>query len=84
MRQVDFYFHDGCLSQQSLLLLAREVETAYPTWTVTVHRLSDHEVNSMDLPILPTIVINGRPAGTGVPNKEWLLRKVAECVSSDL
>lgn len=26
MRQMDFYFHDDCLAQQSVLLLARELQ----------------------------------------------------------
>lgn len=83
MLQIDFYLHYGCLSQPSLILLAKDIKAAYPTWTVTVHPLSEDEVKSLGLPILPAIVINGRPVGTGIPDKEWLLRKVAECVQLD-
>jgi hypothetical protein len=79
MRQVDFYFHDGCLSQRSILLLAREIETTYPTWTVIVHPLLEDEVKSLGLQVLPTVTINGVRVASGMPSKEWLLETIRVC-----
>ncbi|HNT37396.1 MAG: hypothetical protein AB7P24_16870 [Nitrospira sp.] len=79
MRRVDFYFHDGCLSQPSLLSLAKDIEAAYPTWTVTIHPLSADEVNAMGFTILPTITINNVPTAFGTPCREWLLEAIRMC-----
>lgn len=79
MRRVDFYFHNSCLSQQSILRLAREVETAYPEWTVTVHPLLENEVQAMGFKALPVITINGVPTVFGAPSREWLLETIRMC-----
>lgn len=79
MRRVDFYFHDGCLSQRSILSLARDIETAHPTWTVAVHRILEAEVNAMGFKALPAITINGVPAVFGTPSREWLLETIRMC-----
>ena len=78
MRRVDFYVHGGCLSEQSILSLAAEVLELDPTWTVTVHQLTEPDIERQGFSVLPAIVINGRTVATGVPNKEWLLRKMGE------
>jgi hypothetical protein len=83
MLRVDFYFHDGCLSQPSLLLLAKDVEAAYPAWTIAVHPLLENDVETLDLSVLPAVAINGHVAGTGLPNKEWLLKKLGEWARPD-
>ena len=79
MRQVDFYFHNRCLSQQSIQLLAKDVEAAYPRWTVTVHPLSDNEVETIGFNTLPVIVINGVPTVFGTPSRRWLLETIRKC-----
>lgn len=79
MRRVDLYFHDGCLSQPSILSLAKDIEATYPTWTVTVHPLSVDEVNAMGFTILPAIAINGVPTAFGTPTREWLLETIRMC-----
>lgn len=79
MGRVDFYFHDGCLSQSSILLLARDVETAYPKWTVTVHPLLEDEVKAMGFTALPAITINGAMTAFGTPSREWLLETIRMC-----
>lgn len=58
MKRVDFYFHDGCLSEPSILQLAKDVEAAYPRWTVAVQ---DDDVKAMGFKALPAIAINGVP-----------------------
>ncbi|MBX3308292.1 MAG: hypothetical protein KF751_19775 [Nitrospira sp.] len=78
MRRVDFYVHSGCLSEKSILSLAVEVLKLDPTWTVTVHQLAEPDIERQGFAVLPAIVINGRTVATGVPNKEWLLRKMGE------
>lgn len=78
MQRIDFYLHDGCLSEQSVLSLALDLLEFYPTWTVTVHRLGGNEAATKGFPVLPVIVINGQTVATGVPNKEWLRQKVEE------
>jgi len=79
MRRVDFYFHDGCLSQQSVLRLAKDIETTYPRWTVAVHPLLDDDMKALGFHVLPTVAINGVPIGSGIPSKEWLLETIRMC-----
>lgn len=79
MQRVDFYFHDGCPSQPSLLSLARDIETLYPTWAVTVHPLSEDELKAMGFKALRAITINGVPTVLGTPNSEWLLETIRVC-----
>ncbi|MFO0699494.1 MAG: hypothetical protein U0236_09710 [Nitrospira sp.] len=79
MRRVDFYFHDGCLSQLAIRLLAKEIETAYPTWTVTVHPLLATEVIVKGIKVLPAVAINGALIYFGIPSKDWLLETVRTC-----
>ncbi len=83
MRQVDFYVHSGCLSEQSILSLAVEVLELFPAWTVTVHQLAGPDIKRQGFSVLPATVINGKTVAIGVPNKEWLLRKVGESVQPD-
>jgi|CXWL01.1.fsa_nt_gi hypothetical protein len=83
MRRVDFYVHSGCLSEKSILSLATDILELYPTWTVTVHQLAGPDVERQGFPALPAIGINGQTVATGVPNKEWLRRKVGESVQLD-
>lgn len=79
MRRVDFYCHKGCLSQPSILLLAKDLEAAYPRWTVTVHPLSNDDMKSLGFHVLPTVAINGVPIGPGMPSKAWLLETIRMC-----
>lgn len=79
MRRVDFYFHNGCLGEPSILSLARTIETAHPGWTVELHPLSDDEVKSLGFQVLPTVVINGIPIKPGMPSTEWLLETIRLC-----
>lgn len=83
MRRVDFYFHNRCLSEQSIRSLATDVLEQYPTWTVTVHQLAEKDIEGLGFSVLPVVVINGQTVATGVPNKEWLLRKVGEWAQLD-
>lgn len=78
MQQMDVYFHDGCLSHRSLLSLAKELQRDCPAWSIVLHPLLEHEVTSLGFFILPTIVINGSTIATGLPNKDWLLKKMSE------
>jgi hypothetical protein len=79
MRQMDFYFHDDCLSQQSVLLLARELRENCPTWHIAIHPLLEHEANDLGFQVLQTIVINGSAVAAGIPKKDWLLERMKEC-----
>ncbi len=79
MRRVDLYFHDGCLSQPSILSLAKDIEAAYPTWTVTLHPLSVDEANAIGFKALPAIMINGVATLFGTPSREWLLEHIRMC-----
>lgn len=83
MRRMDVYFHDGCLSEPAILLLARDIARDCPTWEIAVHPLLDHEAKALGLAVLPAIVLNGRPAATGIPKKDWLLEKMHECESAE-
>jgi hypothetical protein len=83
MQRVDFYSHDGCPSQQSILLLAKDVKALYPTWTVMVHRLAENDIDSLGFLVLPAVAINGQTVATGIPSKEWLLKKLGEGVRPD-
>ncbi len=78
MRQMDFYFHDGCLSEQPILFLAREVRRECPSWTIVIHPLLEHEAKAMGFDALPIIVMNGETLATGIPKKDWLLEKMGE------
>lgn len=79
MRRVDLYFHNGCLSQPSILSLAKDIEAAYPTWTVTLHPLSVDEANAIGFKALPAIVINGVTTLFGTPSREWLSEIIRMC-----
>ena len=79
MQQMAFYFHDGCLSRQSVLLLAREIQQDCPDWHITIHPLLEHEAKALGFHVLPTIVMNGRTVAAGVPKKDWLLERMKEC-----
>jgi len=83
MQRVDFYVHNGCLSEQSILSLAVEILELFPTWTVTVHQLAGPDIQKQGFSVLPATAINGQTVAIGVPNKEWLLRKVGESVQPD-
>ncbi len=78
MRQVDFYFHDRCLSERPILSLASDVREQHPSWTVTVHQLTDQDIERLGFSVLPVVLIDGQTVATGVPRKEWLLRTVTE------
>ena len=83
MRQMDFYFHDSCLSRQSVLLLAREIQQDCPAWHIAIHPLLEHEVKALGFHVLPTIVMNGSTVAAGVPRKDWLLERMKECERED-
>jgi hypothetical protein len=83
MRRVDFYFHKGCMSQQSVLLLAKELEQSYPDWHIAIHPLLEHEVKALGFHVLPTIVMNGSTVAAGIPKKDWLLERMKECEKAD-
>lgn len=84
MHQVDLYYHAGCLSQQTILLLAKDLEQGCPGWTVASHPLLDDEVTAKGFQVLPAVVINGRVVASGIPRKEWLVRILREWDQSDL
>ena len=79
MKQMDFYFHNGCLSQQSILLLAQEIQQVCPAWHITFHPLLEHEAQALGFHILPAIVMNGNTVTDGIPRKEWLLERMKDC-----
>ncbi len=76
---MDFYFHAGCLSQQSVLLLAKELQQDYSDWHITIHSVSSHEAKELGFHLLPVIVMNGSTVAAGIPKKDWLLKKMKEC-----
>ena len=76
---MDVYFHDGCVSQQYILLLARELQQNCPAWHIAIHPLLEHEAKTLGFHFLPTIVINGSPVAAGIPKIDWLLERVKEC-----
>jgi len=79
MRQIDFYFHDDCLSQQSVALFARELRQECPSWHISIHPLLEHEAKALGFHVLPAIVINGCTVAAGIPKKDWLLERMKEC-----
>lgn len=79
MQEMNFYFHEGCVSSQSILLLSKQLQRHSPTWHITIHSLSEEEVRSTGFLILPAIVINGVTVAIGLPKKDWLLKKMKEC-----
>lgn len=83
MRQMDFYFHDSCMSQQSVLLLAREIQQDCPNWHIMIHPLLGHGAKAMGFHVLPTIVMNGSTVAAGAPKKDWLLERMKECERAD-
>ncbi len=83
MKQMDFYFHDNCLSRQSVLLLAKELQQDCPAWHIEIHPLLEHEVKALGFHVLPTIVMNGSAVATGIPKKDWLLERMKECERAD-
>jgi hypothetical protein len=78
MQELAFYFHEGCLSHQSILLLATELQRDCPRWRIAIHPLLEEEVKALGFQVLPAIVINGITIVTGLPEKGWLLQKMRE------
>jgi hypothetical protein len=79
MHEMDFYFHEGCVSCQSILLLSKELQQECPTWRIAIHSLSEEQVKATGFHILPAIVISGATIAIGLPKKDWLLEKMKEC-----
>lgn len=78
MRQMDFYFHDSCLSRQSILWLAREIQQDCPAWHIAIHPLLEHEASALGFQVLPITMINGSTVAAGIPKKDWLLERIEE------
>ena len=78
MRQIDLYVHEGCLSERSILLFARDIERACAAWSVRVHPLVEKDAKALGLTVLPAIAINGRVIASGMPKAEWLLDRIHE------
>ncbi len=51
----------------------------YPTWAVALHPLSENDLATLDLRILPTVTINGVRVAAGMPSREWLLETIRMC-----
>jgi hypothetical protein len=79
MQQMDFYFHEGCLSHRSINLLVSELQRDYPAWHIAIHPLGEDEAKAMGFHVLPAIVTNGKTMAIGLPKKDWLLEKMKEC-----
>jgi len=79
MHEMNFYFHEGCVSCQSILLLSKELQRDCPTWRIAIHSLSGEQVKATGFHILPAIVINGATIAVGLPRKDWLLEQMKEC-----
>jgi len=78
MLEMAFYFHEGCLSHQSINLLASELQQDCPTWYIAIHQLLEDEAKAMGFHILPAIVMNGNTIASSLPTKGWLLEKMKE------
>jgi hypothetical protein len=78
VQRIDFYFHEGCPSEHSILLLAKEIEQVCAAWSVRVHPLAGSDVKTLGFAVLPTIAINGRVIASGMPKEAWLLAKIHE------
>jgi hypothetical protein len=76
---MDFYFHDSCMSRQSVLLLARDIQQNCPAWHIEIHPLREYEATALGFHVLPTIVMNGSTVAAGIPKKDWLLERIKEC-----
>lgn len=73
MAVVEVFVHRGCLSEQPALVLANEIQKAFPAWQVQVIDSQDR-AQALGVIAFPAFVLNGNVLAVGVPRKEWLMR----------
>ena len=78
VRHIDFYFHKGCLSEHSILLLAQHIEQSCAAWSVRIHPLAENDVTALGFAVLPAIAINGHVIASNTPTEAWLLATIHE------
>ena len=69
---VEVFVHRGCLSEQPALVLANEIQKAFPAWQVQVVDSQDR-ARALGVIAFPAFVLNGEVLVVGVPKKEWLM-----------
>ncbi|MCS6329755.1 MAG: hypothetical protein H8K06_22170 [Nitrospira sp.] len=78
MGRLDILVHRGCLSEQSALDLAQEIQQELPGWHIEVRAASKEDCNFLGVWVFPAFLLDGRVFATGIPKKGWLLAKLAE------
>ncbi len=78
MARLDILIHPGCMSEQLARNLAEEIRDRFPNWHVDVRAAESRDTHTLGVVVLPAFVLEGRLSVTGVPAKDWLLRRLKE------
>ena len=78
MAHLEIVVHRGCLSEQSVRTLAREIQHELPNWDIDVRLAEQEDTDMIGIVVFPAILLDGQILATGVPRKEWLLAKLRE------
>lgn len=78
MANLEIVVHEGCLSEHSVRRLAKEIQHELPHWDITVRLAEQEDRDSLRILVFPAILLDGQVLATGVPRKDWLLRKLRE------
>jgi len=78
MAHLEIVVHRGCLSEQSVRTLAREIQHELPNWNIDVRLAEQEDTDMIGIVVFPAILLDGQILATGVPRKEWLLAKLRE------
>ncbi len=73
MARLDIVVHQGCLSEQTVSPLARDLQEALPGWRIQMRAADTVDTEQLGLLTFPTFLVNGRVVATGIPRKEWLM-----------
>ncbi len=77
MARLTILVHRGCISIDSIQKLTQEIRQQLPDWTI---ELLPAEVSgeSVGLIVLPAFFVDETLVATGLPETEWLLRRLLE------
>ncbi|MBS0169897.1 MAG: hypothetical protein JSR62_06040 [Nitrospira sp.] len=78
MARLKILLHRGCLSEQSVRTLAREIQHELPNWDIDVRLAEQEDTDSIGILVFPAILLDGQILATGFPRKDWLLTKLRE------
>ena len=80
MNLLEVFVHPGCISEESALALARELQAVWPALAVRIRSFPEasERARALGVIVAPAFVLNGTIIAVGVPRKGWLVAKLQE------